>query len=90
MATPSFKLPKSFLTQLGEFSHGYVLIVVNEQGEFESFMQADTPAVRLGIIRFAEIVAGKLNATLEEGLEKPEAQPEDPDDADPLDGISLG
>ena len=61
---PSFKLPKSFLSQLGEFTTGYVLVSVNEEGEFETFIKADSPALRLALGRFITLLSDRLEEEL--------------------------
>lgn len=57
----SFKLPKSFLSQLDEFTMGYVLVTVNEDGEFEVFVNTDNPVTKLGLSKFVGLVADNLN-----------------------------
>ena len=65
MGSPnSFKLPKSFLTQLGEFTTGYLLISVNESGEFETFIHYDGPVVHLGMLKFARMIIDTLDVTV--------------------------
>ena len=54
MERPGFKLPRQFLTQLGEFSRGYYLAVVNDRGELESFESYDNPAIRLALLNFVD------------------------------------
>jgi len=54
MERPGFKLPRPFLSQLGEFSRGYYLAVVNERGEIESFESYDNPAIRLALLNFVD------------------------------------
>jgi hypothetical protein len=52
MDKSGFRLPKQFLTQLGEFSRGYYLAVVNDRGEIDSFECYDNPAIRLALLNF--------------------------------------
>ena len=50
-----FSLPKSFLTQLGEYTRGYILLVCNEQGELFAHEAYDNPVIKLGLINFGEM-----------------------------------
>lgn len=83
---PTFKLPSSFISQLGEFTTGYVLITVNEGGEFETFIQADTPAIKLGLNKFLTVVTDTLdneiassftNKTIDLQAEQEDDEPDD-------------
>lgn len=72
MASPnSFKLPQSFLSQLGEFTTGYFLVTVNEKGEFETFVQADNPVTRLGVLKFTGMILDTLESSLEQTMSSP-------------------
>lgn len=79
MENPGFKLPKSFLTQLGEFTDGFMLITINDKGEFEVFQDLKTPVLRLGMLHFLDIFVDQLqdglgetskNDTTDDGLNK--------------------
>ena len=50
-----FTIPKSFLTQLGEYTRGYMLLVCNEKGELYAHETYDNPVIKLGIVNFAEL-----------------------------------
>lgn len=78
MSKLPFKLPKSFLTQLNEFTTGYALVTVNEEGQFESFIASDTPAIRLGLTKFV----GMLADTLDEAVSAPQQVPMPPPDGE--------
>lgn len=67
----SFKLPQSFLSQLGEFTTGYFLVTVNEQGQFETFVQADNPVTRLGVLKFTGMVLETLESNLGQTMSTP-------------------
>ena len=84
-----FTIPKSFLTQLQEYSRGYILIVCNEQGELYAHEAYDNPVIKLGLINFGEIhIAAALkhmhNMALqeEERLENEVSEQENPEDED--------
>ena len=71
----SFKLPQAFLSQLGEFTTGYLLVTVNEQGQFETFVQADTPVTRLGILKFTGMILDTLESNLGQTMSNPKDDP---------------
>jgi len=82
-----FMLPESFLSQLSEYTQGYILIVCNERGELFAHEAYDTPVIRMGLINFADMHINALqqhmhNMTLdaEEGLDVD--LPEDPESDD--------
>jgi hypothetical protein len=50
-----FMLPESFLTQLSEYTRGYMLLVCNEKGELYSHEAYDNPVIKLGLINFADM-----------------------------------
>lgn len=62
--TGGFRLPKPFLQQLGEFTRGYYLAVVNERGDIESFESYDNPAMRLAIVNFVDAQASAMQEHL--------------------------
>jgi len=47
-----FMIPESFLTQLSEYTRGYVLLVCNEKGELYAHEAFDNPVIKLGLINF--------------------------------------
>jgi len=84
-----FKLPKHFLNQLGEFTRGYYLAVVNERGEIESFESYDNPTIRLAIINFVDAQTDAMQdhfrnqaLKLEEQAERPIEEEDDDEDED--------
>ena len=50
-----FMLPESFLTQLSEYTRGYMLIVCNEKGELYAHEAYDNPVIKLGLINFGDM-----------------------------------
>jgi hypothetical protein len=56
-----FMLPESFLTQLSEYTRGYMLLVCNEKGELYAHEAYDNPVIKLGLINFADM---HISATL--------------------------
>jgi hypothetical protein len=50
-----FMIPESFLTQLSEYTRGYMLLVCNEKGELYAHEAYDNPVIKLGLINFADI-----------------------------------
>ena len=79
-----FRLPKPFLQQLGEFTRGYYLAVVNERGEIESFESYDNPAMRLAVVNFVDAQASAMQEHLRNQAlrmeEETEQATEDDDD----------
>ena len=60
-----FTLPKSFLTQLGEYTRGYMLLVCNEKGELYAHEAYDNAVIKLGIINFAELHVAAIQKHME-------------------------
>ena len=82
-----FMIPNSFLTQLGEYTRGYMLLVCNEKGELYSHESYDNPVIKLGLINFGEMhIAAALqhmhNMALieEEFIENSDVVDDDEDD----------
>jgi len=50
-----FMIPTSFLTQLGEYTRGYMLLVCNEKGELYAHESYDNPVIKLGMINFGNL-----------------------------------
>ena len=50
-----FKLPESFLNQLGEYTQGYILLVCNEVGDLYVHEAYDNAVIKLGLINFADM-----------------------------------
>jgi hypothetical protein len=84
-----FLIPDSFITQLGEYTRGFMLIVCNEKGELFAHESYDNPVIKLGLINFAEMHASAAlrhmhNMALkeEEYLEKMDDDTDDSDEDD--------
>jgi len=52
---PGFMIPNSFITQLGEYTRGYMLLVCNEKGELYAHESYDNPVIKLGLINFGDM-----------------------------------
>lgn len=50
-----FMIPNSFITQLGEYTRGYMLLVCNEKGELYAHESYDNPVIKLGLINFGDM-----------------------------------
>jgi len=91
----SFKLPESFLSQLNEFTLGYMLVTVNEAGEFETFVKADNPLTRVALVKFTELVSDSLSQSLENAVANPvpeapaKAAEDEEDGDDPFGSINV-
>jgi hypothetical protein len=64
MNNSGFKLPKQFLTQLGEFSRGYYMAIVNDRGEIESFESYDNPVIRLALLSFMDVQVSAMQQSI--------------------------
>lgn len=53
--THGFSIPETFLTQLGEYTRGYMLLVCNEKGELYAHEAYDNPVIKLGLINFGDM-----------------------------------
>lgn len=63
MRNKPFKLPKSFLSQLDEFTEGYLLFVKNN-GTFETYGCYPDDSAELGLVNFADIQTGAMQEAL--------------------------
>lgn len=81
-----FMLPESFLTQLSEYTRGYMLVVCNEKGELYAYEAYDNPVIKLGLINFADMhISAALNHMHNEALKEEEfLQREDNEDDDDI------
>lgn len=50
-----FRIPETFLTQLGEYTRGYMLLVCNEAGDLYSHESYDNAVIKLGVLNFADM-----------------------------------
>ena len=83
--TPGFTIPASFLTQLSEYTRGYMLLVCNEKGELYAHDAYDSAVIKLGLLNFGEIhITAALkhlhNMALKEEEEDSENEERDVDD----------
>lgn len=82
-----FIIPDSFLTQLEEYTRGYMLLVCNDKGELYAHEAYDNPVIKLGLINFGDMhISAALkhmhNMALKEEEEMYEPLPEDEDGED--------
>jgi hypothetical protein len=86
MKNSGFRLPKQLLTQLGEFTRGYYLSVVNDRGEIESFESYDNPAIRLAVLNFVDAQSSAMQEHLKNQAlrmeERADSRIQDDDDED--------
>lgn len=77
-----FRLPVSFLNQLNEFTNGYLLLVINDKGDFELITEYDQPAHELAFIKFLEqyLTAKAVNVEFGDDIEVTHQEDEDDDD----------
>ena len=82
-----FIIPDSFLTQLEEYTRGYMLLVCNDKGELYAHEAYDNPVIKLGLINFGNMhISAALrhmhNMALkeEEGMYGPFPEDEENDD----------
>ena len=64
MKQESFKIPASFLGQLEEFTTGFYLVSLNEQGEFETNSYFPTPASAMALLNFLEVESGAMQESV--------------------------
>jgi hypothetical protein len=50
-----FRLPESFLTQLGEYTRGYILLGCNEAGDLYVHEAYDNAVIKMGLINYADM-----------------------------------
>ena len=60
-----FQFPKTLLRQLSECSNGFMLFVIDENGEIQLHEDPNiNPVQYLGLVNFLEIYSASLQATL--------------------------
>ena len=60
MKQDPFTLPPSFLNQLQEFTTGFYLVSLNENGEFNTHSYFPTPASAMALLNFLEVESGAM------------------------------
>lgn len=50
-----FTIPESFISQLGEYTRGFILLVCNERGELFAHEAYDNPVIKLGLVNFGQM-----------------------------------
>ena len=82
MAKKPFELPASFITQLNEFTNGYVLITINELDELEVILNLNSTIKRMAMQQFIEMIASGeagINILCQNSAEEDEEHEEDDD-----------
>ena len=74
-----FKLPQAFLNQLEEFTCGYHLVMVNAQGEFETFSWHPNKITELALLNYIDIQSTAVQAiirqrTIDKDIEEEEEE----------------
>lgn len=65
MKNNSFELPKSFLTQLNEFTKGYFLVTLDENGMFKTYADYNNnQSTELAIINYIDIYASSTQEAM--------------------------
>jgi hypothetical protein len=77
-----FMIPKKFLTQLAEYSTGYILLVCNDKGELYAHESYDNPVIKLGLVNFAEMHVTAIQDNLHNNALKEEERLEQQEEDD--------
>jgi hypothetical protein len=74
-------IPTSFLSQLSEYSRGYILLVCNDKGELYAHEAYDNPVIKLGLVNFADMHVAAIQKNLHNNALKEEERLESEDDS---------
>lgn len=77
-----FMIPKSFLSQLSEYSRGYILLVCNDKGDLYAHESYDNPVIKLGLVNFADMHVAAIQKYLHNSALKEEERLESEEDSD--------
>ena len=77
-----FMIPQKFLSQLTEYSTGYILLVCNEKGELYAHESYDNPIIKLGLVNFADMHVAAIQKHLHNTALKEEERLESEDDSE--------
>lgn len=77
-----FMIPQKFLSQLTEYSTGYILLVCNEKGELYAHEAYDSPIIKLGLVNFADMHVAAIQKHLHNNALKEEERLESEDDSE--------
>lgn len=72
----SFKLPKTFITQLKEFTNGFVIIAIDQNQNFNEYQYFPNDVSEMAIINHMDV----LSERLQEHLRASESVIEDDDE----------
>lgn len=61
-----FQFPKALLNQIDSCTKGFVLVVVNEDNQFETFQSLADPLTQVGMVNFLEIFSTTTQAIIRE------------------------
>ncbi len=77
-----FMIPQKFLSQLTEYSTGYILLVCNDKGELYAHEAYDNPIIKLGLVNFADMHVAAIQKHLHNNALKEEERLESEEDSE--------
>lgn len=83
-------IPNKLLEQISEHSRGFMLLTINNNGDFEIYTQHDDTVSRLGMLYFIELHVNTIKVALEESALTNTVNQESSDDDDDEDDKENG
>jgi hypothetical protein len=79
-----FELPKSFLTQLEEFTCGFHLVTINEAGDFSTYVFYPNKLTELGLVNYMDIQSTTVQEVIRQKTVENQLFDEDEEDSGPV------
>lgn len=79
-----FKLPKAFLTQLEEFSNGFHLVTINDEGDFDTYFWYPNRLSELGLMNYMEIQSTAVQEIIRQRAAECDVSEEEEEDEGPI------
>ena len=77
-----FKLPQAFLTQLGEFCNGYHLVIITQEGNFETHTWHPDKLSEMGMLNYLDIQSTAIQEIIRQQTIDRQLSRDDDDETD--------